>query len=69
MYTYRLDSGLQTYTERQVPLREPCIKNILKIPNEKRKVENYNYLLTENPIDVKIINKRLVKLLDVPQPY
>ena len=32
-------------------------------------LENYNYMLTKNPIDVKIINKRLGKLLDVPQPY
>ena len=32
-------------------------------------LENYNCMLTKNPIDVKIINKRLVKFLDVPQPY
>ena len=31
--------------------------------------ENYNYMLTKNPKYVKIINKRLGKLLDVPQPY
>ena len=32
-------------------------------------IKNYNYLLTKNPKDVKIINKRLGKLLDVPHPY
>ena len=32
-------------------------------------IENYNYMLTKNPIDVKIISKSLGKLLDVPQPY
>ena len=32
-------------------------------------LENYNYMLTKKPIDVKIRNKRLGKLLDVPQPY
>ena len=32
-------------------------------------IKNYNYLLTKNPEDVKIINKRLGKLLDVPHPY
>ena len=51
------------------PLENPAQKTYLKLPNETRKVENYNYMLMKNPIDVKIINKRLVKLLDVPQPY
>ena len=34
MYTYRLESGLLTSTKREVPLREPYIKNILKLPNK-----------------------------------
>ena len=29
-------------------------------------LENYNYMLTKNPKDVKIIDKRLGKLLDIP---
>ena len=41
------------------PPSPPCEVNI----------EYYNYMLVKNPIDVKIINKRLGKLLDVPQPY
>ena len=45
------------------PLSPPCKVNIGNL------LENYNYMLTKNPIDVKIINKRLCKLLDVPQPY
>ena len=32
-------------------------------------LEKYNYMLMKNPIDIKIINKRLGKFLDVPQPY
>ena len=32
-------------------------------------IDNYNYMIAKNPIDVRIINKRLGKLLDVPQPY
>ena len=32
-------------------------------------IDNYNYMLTKYPIDVKIINRRMGKLLDVPQPY
>ena len=38
-------------------------------PHRKVNIENYKYMLTKNPIDVKIINKSLGKLLDVPQPY
>ena len=45
------------------PPSPPCEVNIGNL------LENYNYMLTKNPIDVKIINKRLGKLLDVPQPY
>ena len=45
------------------PPSPPCKVNIGNL------LENYNYMLTKNPIDVKTTNKRLVKLLDVPQPY
>ena len=45
------------------PPSPPCKVNIENL------LENYNYMLTKNPIDVKIINKRFFKLLDVPQPY
>ena len=31
-------------------------------------IRHYNYMLTKNPKDVKIINKRLGKLLDIPHP-
>ena len=41
------------------PLCEVNIENLIK---------NYKYLLMNNPKDVKIINKRLGKLLDVPNP-
>ena len=44
------------------PPSPPCKVNIGNL------LENYNYMLTKNPIDVKIINNRLGKLLDVPQP-
>ena len=36
--------------------------------NKGNLLENYNYMLIKNPIDVKIINKRLFKLFVVPQP-
>ena len=45
------------------PPSPPCEVNIGNL------LENYNYMLTKNPIDVKISNKMLGKLLDVPQPY
>ena len=45
------------------PPSPPCEVNIGNL------LENYNYMLTKNPIDVKIINNILGKLLDVPQPY
>ena len=41
----------------------PCIVNIGNL------IKYYNYMLTKNPKDVKIINKRLGKLLDVPHPF
>ena len=45
------------------PPSSPCEVNIGNL------LENYNFMLTKNPIDAKIINKRLGKLLDVSQPY
>ena len=45
------------------PPSPPCEFNIGNL------IKNYNYMLTKNPKDVKIINKRLGKLLDVPHPY
>ena len=45
------------------PPSPPCEVNIGNL------IKNYNYLLTKNPRDVKIINKRLGKMLDVPHPY
>ena len=44
------------------PPSPPCKVNIENL------IKNYNYLLTKNPKDVKLINKRLGKLLDVPHP-
>ena len=54
---------LSPYAGVMIPASPPCEVNIRKL------LENYNYMLTKNPIDVKISNKRLGKLLDVPQPY
>ena len=45
------------------PPAPPCEVNIGNI------IKNYNYLLTNNHKDVKKINKRLGKFLDVPHPY
>ena len=45
------------------PPSPPCEVNIGNL------IKNYNYMLTKNTKDVKIINKRLGKLLDVPHPY
>ena len=44
------------------PPSPPCKVNIGNL------IENYNYMLTKNHKYVKIINKRLGKLLDVPNP-
>ena len=65
MYTYFLADRvlLSPSTRVMSPPSPPCEVNIGNL------LENYNYMLTENPIDVKIINKRLGKLLDIPQPY
>ena len=45
------------------PPSPPCEFNIGNL------IKNYNYMLTKNLKGVKIINKRLGKLLDVPHPY
>ena len=45
------------------PPSPPCEVNIGNL------IKNNNYLLTNNPKYVKIINKMLGKLLDVPHPY
>ena len=65
MYTCLLVSRvlLSPSTGVMSPPPPPCKFNIGNL------LENYNYMLTKNPIDVKIINKRLVKLFVVPQPY
>ena len=54
---------LSPSVEVRRPPSPPCKVNIGNL------IKNCNYMLTKNPIDVKIINKRLGKLLDVPQPY
>ena len=65
MYTYFLTDRVLLSPSARVmsPQSPPYEVNIGNL------IENYNYMLTKNPIDVKIINKRLVKLFVVPQPY
>ena len=65
MYTCLLAGRvlLSPFSRVMSPPSLPCKVNIRNL------LEKYNYMLTKNPIDVKIINKRLGKLLDVPQPY
>ena len=65
MYTYCLVDRVLLSPSAGVmsPPSPPCEVNIGNL------IENYNYMLTKNHKDVKIINKRLGKLLDVPQPY
>ena len=62
MYTCLLTACvlLSPFAMMMSPPSPPCKVNIGNF------LENYNYILTKNPIDVKIINKRLGKLLDVP---
>ena len=65
MYTCFLEDGVLLSLVAWVmrPRSPPCevkIENLIK---------NYNYILTKNPKYVKIINKRLGELLDVPHPY
>ena len=65
MYTYCLaDRVLLSPSTGVMSLPSPPCEVIIR-----NLLENYNYMLMKNPIDVKIINKRLGKLLDVPQPY
>ena len=65
MYTYLFTGHvlLSPSTGVMSPPSPPCEVNIGNL------IDNYNYMLMKNPIDVKIINKRLGKLLDEPQPY
>ena len=65
MYTCFLPDRvlLSPSTRVMSPPSPPCEVNIGIL------IEIYNYLLTKDPKDVKIINKRLGKLLDVPHPY
>ena len=64
MYTYCVADRVLLSPSAGVmrPPSPPCEVNIGNL------IENYNYMLTKNPID-EIINKRLGKLLVVPQPY
>ena len=64
MYTcFLLDCVLLSHVARVMrPPSPPCDVNIGNL------IRNYNYLVTKNPKYVKIINKRLGKLLDVPHP-
>ena len=57
MYTYFLADHvlLSPSTGVMSPPSPPCKVNIGNLR------KNYNYMLTKNPIDVKIINKRLGK--------
>ena len=65
MYTYCLADCVLLSPSTGV-MSPPSPPSEVNIGNS---LENYNYMLMKNPIYVKIINKRLGKLSDVPQPY
>ena len=64
MYAYCLKDGVLLSPVAGVmhPRSPPYKVNIGNL------IKNYNYLLTKNPKDVRIINKILGKFLDVPHP-